>query len=99
MPRVRTLLAAALLCCATACGSDPSPATAVYFGDAVASPSGGPQFFVIYENARTEELRQARALMQRNKILEWAAQIGNEMINLPRSIPVIARECGEDNAY
>ncbi|OCK48472.1 hypothetical protein BA766_00280 [Stenotrophomonas maltophilia] len=63
-----------------------------------AAPAEG-RFIAIHEKASTRENQAEARLWKERKLLEDFVDAMNSYIRIPRDIKVIAKECGESNAY
>ena len=96
-PAYRCLLTLALGGCSllalAACASESNARST-----AEANPADG-RFIATYASASTKEGRAEARLWKERKLLEDFVEAMNSYIRIPRDIKVIAKECGESNAY
>nr|WP_052478967.1 DUF4344 domain-containing metallopeptidase [Kibdelosporangium sp. MJ126-NF4]CTQ95887.1 hypothetical protein [Kibdelosporangium sp. MJ126-NF4] len=89
-----------------ACGSDakkpdaaPSPAPASSSAAATGGGGGGGKFVVRYEEPTNPALKPIQQLLQTNQVYEKGAREISDLVKLDQDVPVIAKECGEENAF
>ncbi|TCO56020.1 DUF4344 domain-containing metallopeptidase [Actinocrispum wychmicini] len=88
-----------------ACGSDAKKPDAAP-KPAAASPSattggsgGGGKFVVKYEEPANPALKPIEQLLKTNQVYEKGAKEMSDLVKLDQDVPVIAKECGEENAF
>ncbi|MBQ9054859.1 DUF4344 domain-containing metallopeptidase [Rhodococcus qingshengii] len=101
LPRSRTLhvtllgVASALLI--TACSSG-EPSTADANASSPAAETNG-SFVVTYETAGNAENAAEETFLRDHRVLDDFADTMNSYVHIPRDVKVIAKDCGESNAY
>lgn len=59
----------------------------------------GGRFIAVYSEATTAETRKEARLWREHRLLEDFVEAMNDYVRIPRDIRVVAKECGESNAF